>query len=116
MTSFRNQWNLEMALEILRNKTIDSRTWSEAAKWILLYGPPELQEIMCQASSVATNSSFPLLKPEQYTESGDPCYDLEKVAEVLGISRQEALEKMTEIENEQGRQHLFDAAETFKIH
>jgi len=115
MTLFREQWSLEMALEVLKNKTIERRTWSEAAKWILLYGPPELQEILRQASNVATNSSFPKLKPEHYTESGDPCFDIEKVAEALGITRQEALEKIAEMECEQGIQHLFDGSETFKI-
>lgn len=105
-----------MALEVLRNKYIDGKIWSEAAKWTLLYGPPELQEIVRQASSVATNSSFPLLKPEHYTESGDPCYDIEKVAEALGVTRQEAVKKLAEMENEQGIQHIFDNSEIFKIH
>jgi hypothetical protein len=115
MTFLKEQWNLEMALEILKNKTIDSRTWSEAAKWILLYGPPELQGIMRQASSVATNSSFPQLKSEQYTETGDPCYDIGKIAEVLGVTRQEVFEKIAEMEHEQGIQHLFDGSETSKV-
>ena len=59
MTSFKEQWNLEMALEALKSKTIDSEAWSEAAKWILLYGPPKLQELMRQAAGIATNSCFP---------------------------------------------------------
>ena len=116
MTSFREHWNLEMALEVLKNKSVESRTWSEAAKWILLYGPPELQEVMRQASNIATRSCFPELEPERYTDAGEPCYDIEKVAEVLGVTKQEALEKMAEMEYEQGIQHLFDGSETHKIH
>ena len=115
MAPFREQWNMEMALEVLKSKNIESRTWSEAAKWILLYGPPELQEIMRQAASIATDSSFPELKPEQYTAAGHPCYDVEKVAEALGITKQEALQKMAAMEYEQGIQHLFDSSETYKI-
>lgn len=115
MISFKEQWNLEMALDVLKNKTIESRTWSEAAKWILLYGPPELQEIIRQASSIATSSCFPELEPERYSESGDPCYDIEKVAETLGVTKQEALKKMAEMEHEHGVKHLFDDSETFKI-
>ncbi len=115
MLLFKEQWNLEMALEVLKNKTVESKTWSEAAKWILLYGPPELQEIMRQASSIATNSYFPQLEPERYTELGEPCYDIEKVAEALGVTRKEALEKMAEMEYEQGVQHLFHGSETEKI-
>jgi hypothetical protein len=115
MTSFKEQWNLEMALEVLKNKNVESRIWSDAAKWVMLYGPPELQEVMRRASGIATKSSFPQLEPERYTESGDPCYDIEKVAEALGITKEKALEKMAEMEYEQGVQHLFDASETEDI-
>jgi hypothetical protein len=115
VVSFKEQWNLEMALEVLKNKSVESRIWSEAAKWIMLYGPPELQEVMRQASSIATNSCFPQLEPERYTESGDPCYDIDKIAEALGITRQEAMEKIAEMENEQGIQHLFNPSETENI-
>ena len=116
MTSFKEQWNLEMALEVLKNKRVKSTVWSEAAKWIMLYGPPKLQEVMRQASNIATNSCFPRLEPERYTESGEPCYNIEKIAEALGITKQEALQKMAKMEYEQGIQHLFDASETENIH
>ena len=116
MTSFKEQWNLEMALEVLKNKKVESAIWSEAAKWIMLYGPPKLQEVMRQASNIATNSCFPRLEPERYTEFGDPCYNIEKIAEALGITKQEALQKMARMEYEQGIQHLFDASETENIH
>ena len=115
MTSFKEQWNLEMALEVLKHKSVESKTWSEAAKWIMLHGPPELQEVLRQASSIATNSCSPQLEPERYTDSGDPCYNVDKIAEALGISRQEVLEKIAEMENEQGIQHLFDASDTENI-
>ena len=115
MTSFKEQWDLEMALEVLKNQSVESKIWSEAAKWIMLYGPPELQEVMRQASHIATNSCFPQLEPERYTESGEPCYDIEKIAEALGLTKQEALEKMAEMENEQGIQHIFNASETEDI-
>ena len=115
MTSFKEQWNLEMALEVLKNQSVESKIWSDAAKWIMLYGPPKLQEVMRQASNIATNSCFPELEPERYTESGEPCYDIEKIAEALGVTKKEALERMAEMENEQGVQHLFDASETENI-
>ena len=115
MVSFKEQWDLEMALEVLKNQSVESSTWSEAAKWIMLYGPPELQEVLRQASSIATNSCFPQLEPERYTDSGEPCYDNNKIAEALGVTKQETLEKIAEMENEQGIQHLFDASETENI-
>ena len=115
MLTFKEQWNLEMALDVLKSQNVESSTWSEAAKWIMLYGPPKLQEVMRQASNIATKSCFPKLETERYTGSGDPCYDIAKVAEALGITRLEALEKMSEMEYEQGIQHLFDASETDNI-
>lgn len=115
MTSFKEQWNLEMALYVLKNKSVDSETWSDAAKWILLYGPPGLQHIMKRASSLAMNSCFPELEPERYTESGEPCYDIEKIAAALGVTKQEALQKMAEMELELGVQHLYDVDETENI-
>ena len=115
MVSFKEQWDLEMALEVLKNRSVESKVWSDAAKWIMLYGPPELQEVLRQASSISINSCFPQLEPERYTDSGEPCYDINKIAEALGVTRQEALEKIAEMENEQGVQHLFDASETENI-
>jgi hypothetical protein len=116
MTSFKEQWDLEMALAVLKSQTVESGVWSEAAKWIMLYGPPELQEVMRQASDIAIKSCFSDLEPERYTEEGHPCYNIDKIAEALGITRQEALERMSEMENEQGIQHLFDSSETNNIH
>ena len=115
MIAFKDQWNLEMALEVLKNKKVDSRTWSDAAKWLMLYGPPDLQKIMQKASSIATNSCFPKLAPERYTGAGDPCYNVEKVAEALGVTREDALKKMAEMEYDQGIQHLYDISETNDI-
>jgi len=115
MIAFKDQWNLEMALEVLKNRTVGKNTWFDAAKWLMLYGPPELQKIMLKASSIATNSCFPTLVPERYTEAGSPCYNVEKVAEALGVTRQDALEKMAEMEYDQGIQHLYDISKTHNI-
>jgi len=113
--SFKEEWDLEMALEVLKSKTVESRTWSDAAKWILLYGPPELQDVMRQAASNATNSCFPDLEPEGYTESGDPCYHIEKLAKALGVTTEEALEKIAGFEDELGTVQILDESETYKI-
>jgi len=116
MVSFKDEWNLEMALDVLKHKSVDSKIWSEAAKWIMLYGPSELQEILRQASDAATKSCFSGLEPDRYTEDGEPCYDIEKIAHALGMTREEALEKMVEIQEEYGIRHLYDASETGNIH
>ena len=65
MESFKDEWNLEMALDVLKNKSVDSKIWSEAAKWVMLYGPPELQKVMRQASDIALKSCFPDLEAER---------------------------------------------------
>ena len=116
MTSLKEQWNLEMALTVLTSETVGSETWAEAAKWIMLYGPPELRDVMRQASSSATKSCFLELEPERYTEDGEPCYDIEKIAEALGGSKEEALKMMMELEDELGIQHIFGSSETIKPH
>jgi hypothetical protein len=71
---------------------------------------------MRQASSSATKSCFPELKPDRYTEDGEPCYDIGRIAEALGGSREEALEMMMELEDDLGIQHIFDSSETTKPH
>jgi hypothetical protein len=72
MIPFKEQWNQEMALAVLRHETVASKIWFEAAKWVLLYGPSELPEILQQASQMATDSGFPELEPGGYTKSGKP--------------------------------------------
>lgn len=115
MENFKNSWTLEMAMAVLENKTIDSKTWSEAVEWLLLYGPPEIRQVLDQASHTATSVCYPELKPTGYTPDGEPCYQIDDIAESLGISREEAIEKMTELEEIHGFRHLYEDEETYKI-
>lgn len=116
MDNFKNFWTLEMAMAVLENKTIDSKTWSEAVEWLLLFGPPEIRQLLGQASHTATSVCYPELKPTGYTPDGEPCYQIDDIANSLGISREEAIEKMTELEEIHGFRHLYDDEETYKIH
>lgn len=115
MGDFRDQWSIEMALEILQQKTVDSKTWTDAAKWLLLYGPPEIQDLIRQASATATNKYFPDLGAARFNEDGQPCYEVEAVASALGVSKEELLEHMAEMEREFGVKHLFEESDTHKI-
>jgi hypothetical protein len=115
MVSFKEQWNLDMALDVLKSKSIDSKTWADAAKWILLYGPSALQHIMQEASGLAISSCYPQLEAERYTESGEPCYAIEKIAEILGMSKRETLQKMAELESEHDIRNLYESSETENI-
>lgn len=115
MDSFKNSWTLEMAMAVLENKTTDSKTWSEAVEWLLLYGPPEIRQLLGQASHTATSACYPDLKPTGYTPDGEPCYHVDDIAESLGITREEAIQKMIELEEIHGFRHLYEDEETFKI-
>lgn len=115
MIDFKKSWNVEMAMAVLGNKDVDSDTWSEAVEWLLLYGPPEIKELLEQASSTATSSCYPELTPSGYTPDGEPCYDIDKIADTLGISKEEVLQKIAEKEAVHGKRHLFDEEETSKL-
>ena len=115
MTAFRNEWDLGMALQILHSETVDSQLWAEAVKWLFLFGPPEIREMISQASSMATGEFFPELAPIGYTDQGEPLYDIKKLAHSLGMSEEEALTKMAELEAEHDIQSLYDAQDTRTI-
>ena len=86
---FKELWDLESAMKVLEHDTVDSKLWAEAVEWLMLYGPPEIQELLIEASTTATNSSFPGLTPSHYTPSGQPVYDVKVLADSLGISEDE---------------------------
>ncbi len=115
MTNMKEEWNMEMALDVLANKDVDSKTWAEAVEWLMLYGPPEIKEILGQASYTATSKEFPDLEVIGYTEDGQPLYDIKKLAETLGISMEEAGQMLANKEIDQGTRHLFSEDETHKI-
>ena len=77
------------ALKILQHPTVDSQLWSEAAEWLLRYGPPSIQKILLNASQAATELQFPDLKPTDFTADGMPVYDTARLADILGIAEDE---------------------------
>jgi hypothetical protein len=112
MMTFKEEWTVESALEILQHPTVDSAIWASAVEWLLLYGPPEIQELLQQASGHATSESFPELKPQRYGPDGSPCYDLAELAKTLGISEEEANAQLMEKEMKHGIQHGFSEDDT----
>ncbi|NNK56384.1 MAG: hypothetical protein HKP44_03610 [Desulfofustis sp.] len=86
---FKDQWDLDTALKIVQNKTVDSKLWAEAVEWLLLYGPPEVVSILLQASGHATEQVFPELEAASYSSDGAPVYDVARLAEKLGLSEDE---------------------------
>ncbi len=86
---FKDEWDLDTALKVVQNKTVDSKLWAEAVEWLLLYGPPEIVSILLQASGHATEQVFPELEASSYTGDGTPVYDVVKLAKTLGMSEEE---------------------------
>jgi hypothetical protein len=115
MNDFSRRWNLEMALEVVQNASIDEDTWSEAVAWLLLHGPPELKEVLCQASGHATCNCFPDLQPAGFNTDGEVCYDIDSLAQALGLPEEEIVVKLKEIEETQGAQQLYELSEAKKI-
>lgn len=115
MTDFKQEWTVESAMEILQHPTVDSKVWAEAVEWLLLYGPPEIQEMLKQASGYATGKEFPDLKPQSYTENGDPVYSIAEVARELEISEDEAAELIQQKEKRHGVLHRLAEEDTRKV-
>ena len=86
---FKDEWDLDTALKVVQNKTVDSKLWAEAVEWLLFYGPPEIVSILLQASGHATEQVFPELEAENYTSNGSPVYDVVKMAKKLGMTEEE---------------------------
>jgi hypothetical protein len=81
-------------------------------EWLIVYGPPEIRDLLQQASGQATAASFPHLKPDRYAPDGTPCYDIARLAESLGISEEEARMQIREQEMRHGVRHGYDEDET----
>lgn len=113
---FKDHWNLDTAMEILQNKTVDSKLWAEAVEWLLLHGPPEIVAILLKASSQAADTTFPDLQPLTYTHDGQPFYDIKEVAASLGISEEEAIEIISRKELLQERTHFISNKGSETIH
>lgn len=112
---FRDQWNIEMAMQVLVSDSIDSATWAEAVKWLILYGPIELQQVLLDASSHATGAYFPELKPAAFSREGEPLYRVDHLAEVLGADPENLKKTLDRSQAEAENVVLHEEEDTFKI-
>ncbi len=112
---FKENWTEESAMKVLEHPTVDSKLWAEAVEWLMLYGSPNVRELLLAASGNATHNCFPDLKAESYTEDGQPCYNISALAESLGIEEDEVKRIIAEKEKEHGVRHSLDEGEVFKI-
>lgn len=88
----KDLWDLESAMTVLSSETVDSKLWAEAVEWLIMYGPPEIQKLLLDASASAIENSFPDLKPSHYTNDGQPVYDIKGLAQSLDIKESEVRE------------------------
>ncbi len=113
---FDAHWDVEMALAVMQDPHAEAKTWADAVRWLLLNGPPALQELIRQASSAATSAQFPELKPQGYTDSGEPVYDIKVLAQTLGLSEAEAGQRLSEMQGAAGIRTLYAPKDTHKLH
>lgn len=116
MAEFKEEWDLAMALAVLQSPDVDGTTWSAAVKWLLFYGPPELRELIGQASHFATSEHFPQLKPTGYDEQGAPCYDTQELAAALGLAEEELAKQMAAWQEEAEEPQVITPAQTHRVH
>jgi len=86
---FKDLWDLESAMKIITHETVDGKLWAEAVKWLILHGPAEIRQVLLDASSIATGTSFPELAPSHFTEDGQPCYNIKDLAKSLNTTEAE---------------------------
>jgi hypothetical protein len=113
---FKDLWDLESAMQVLAHATVDSKVWAEAVKWLILHGPVEIRHLLLEASSVATGTSFPELKPSCYTSDGQPCYDIAELAKSLNITELEVENFLKQMEKELVGHHFFGTDDNQTVH
>jgi len=115
MEDFRQQWNVEMALQVLSSETVEPEPWAEAVKWLLLYGPPEVREILTTAAGVSFDQCFPKVRAMGHNDSGQPYYSLADLAEALGVPVEKASQRLTELQSSLGVEFLVDGDQAHRI-
>lgn len=113
--SMKEQWTEESAMEILQHKTVDSKLWAEAVEWLILYGQPEIRDLLLQSSNMATHHCFPELQATGYAPDGQPCYTVAELANSLQISEEETKKIIAKKQEEHGIPHFIDESDTKKV-
>lgn len=115
MSDFKAQWNLAMALEVLGGETVDGKVWSEAARWLLFYGPPQLRELLSAASADAFARCFPGVMVKGHSDSGQPYYDLDELASAMELPLAEMVVRLTELQEDFGADLLVEGDRVYKL-
>ena len=113
---FKDEWDLDTALKVVQNKTVDSKLWAEAVEWLLFYGPPEIVSILLQASGHATEKVFPEVQAADVTDDGQPVYDATQLAHSLGMSVDEVRKILNDKEKAHKMVHFFNDRGSRTVH
>ena len=112
----KNLWDLESAMKVLTHDSVDSKLWAEAVEWLILYGPPEIRQLLIDASTTAMSGSFPDLKPIYHSSDGQAFYSIGDLAKSLGIGEEEAKKILQEKENEHRFLDFFEEDGSDTVH
>jgi len=104
-----------MALEVLASESVEAGLWSEAVRWLLLYGPPPLRDLLDEAANKAFAQGFPGVLPQGYDQSGQPYYDLHQLAAAQGVPVAEVAEHLTRLQETVGLELLVDGDRVYKV-
>lgn len=113
---FKEHWDLDTALKIVQNKTVDSKLWAEAVEWLLLFGPPEIVSILLQASGHATEQVYPALVTDNSAHDDQTRYDLSRLARSLGLDEEELLTVIRRRRKSDKMVHFFDDNGSQTVH
>jgi hypothetical protein len=113
---FKDLWDLESAMQVLGHKTVDAKLWAEAVEWLLQYGPPEIRQLLLDASEIATGTAFPEMKPTHYTPEGQPCYDISALAKSLGITEEQTRDILRQKKQKEGGDQVAESDLDTTIH
>jgi hypothetical protein len=114
MDDASREWTLEGAMAILHHPSVDAKSWAEAVEWLLIYGSSEVRAMLRSSAAMATEQSFPDLKPEGYTEDGEAVYRVGDLARALDVGEDEAVRLLAEKEARHGGRPLFAADRSMK--
>ena len=114
--NFKDHWNLEAAMEIVQNKSVNAKLWAEAVEWLLLYGPPEIVSILLKASGQATDVIYPDQRTNHAPQEDNVLYNIEELALSLGISELEVRRIIARKEMLHNPFHFWDDGGSETVH
>lgn len=113
---FKSLWDLESAMQVLTHDTVDSKLWADAVEWLIANGPPEIKELLLEASNLATQKSFPELTPSHFDFDGKPVYNVQELAKSLSITESEVMNILRQKEADLSTKQIFGEDESTTTH